>query len=226
MSPWFWGFVAVAQPVDTLPTEVPEPAVIAQPLRFDPDIDRYIGRERRARGIYGGGVLLGLIGGAIELVGVGVQNDPLQNVGGAMEATAAPIMAVSSLRSASALGKFAEVKAPVFGYIAVTSTSLDLVLTLSAQNENLTLQQRRLAGYTAIGLRVVTFTTAVIQQERNNRVRRRLGLRVGGLDRPRRPRVAIAPWLADRGGGILLSLSDGRGGQLPRSEQYGWTSQP
>lgn len=204
------------------------PAVPSEPSNpvFDPKKERFLERDRRSRGAYRVASAVTATGLAIELVGAATNKRDVWIVGGAIEAVGVPSMAFSSLASAQALGKLTDTPTPAFAWTASSAAGIDLALSLAAApNESqLTALQRRQLVYVAIVSRGVALVGSVLQQRSNNRIRRKLGLRVKGGEPPKRPSLALSPWLGGRSAGILFTLSDPPGGhaaELPR-----WTSKP
>ncbi|MEM6930319.1 MAG: hypothetical protein AAF602_25495 [Myxococcota bacterium] len=224
------GLMCASALADEPPPPAPPPTETSQSSVFDPSKERYLERDRRARGAYRVAATVGAVGVIIELVGAAANVREVYTLGGTMEAVAIPTMAFSSLASAHALDKFTDTPFPFFAYTASGAAALDLTVSLVAAPEmtELTQQERRSLAGVALASRIVTLTAAVLQQRNNNRVRKRLGLRVERRTPPlpgrtRRPSVAFSPWLGNRSAGILLSLSDPGGRRL---EQPRWTSNP
>jgi len=126
--------------------EPPAPPPPDNPV-LDPANDRFVERDRRARGAYRVALAIGAVGVALEVVGGVTDNRDIYALGGTMEAVAAPSMAFSSLASAQALGRLTDRPLPAFAWTASGLAGADLVLSLTAASntDQLTnLQRRRL----------------------------------------------------------------------------------
>ncbi len=204
---------------EALASPPPEPANV-----FDPSKERFLERERRSRGAYGVAAAVGAVGVTLEVIGGLADLPGLYRFGGTMEAVAIPTMAFTSLTSAHALDKLADAPLPVFGYTASAAAAVDLAASLAAAPDatELTQAERRQLAAVALTGRLVTLTAAVLQQRQNNRVRRRVGLRVDRSTPKRRAVVGVSPWLRDKSAGILFSLSARPGGRP--TERPRWMS--
>ncbi|MEN0061981.1 MAG: hypothetical protein AAGA48_07490 [Myxococcota bacterium] len=219
-----WSSVAVSQPVEPVPEPDPSPL-------FIPANERFLERDRRSRRAYQVAATVAATGVAFQILGIAIDSPPLVDVAGRLEAVGAPVMVFTSLRSANALDRMVDTPFPGFAYAGMATWAVDLAASIPATSDPLlgplTRAERRRYAWVAVGGRVATLVLAGFQQRSNNRVRRRLGLRVRGPSPRRRARtVAFSPWLEGRTGGILLQLSDGIGGRGRPVEQVPWTSNP
>lgn len=206
--------VGLAGAVEPPPAAPPPPALVSP--TFDPRKEKYLERDRRSRGAYRVAATVGAVGITMEVIGGFSNSVELYRLGGTMEAVAIPTMAFTSLVSHYSLDKFTDTKPPIFGYVGSGAAALDLAASLAAAPDEtvLTRQERRQLSVVALASRLVTLTSALLQQRQNNRVRTEVGLRVQRTQPfpvRRRPTVALSPWLGDRSAGILLSLSDAAG---------------
>jgi len=178
---------------DPAPPPPPPPTVVPRPItrNFYDSPERWQMTDRRARGVYTAGLIVGMAGLAFDVAGRATGEEGMQGFGVFAELVGSPMMAGASLRSARALreqgaqvprgagtaswtlwaGSF------VFGFAAIgtlddvdtTSTDSHYDTTYEATNTSIAL------GYTALACRVAAYVAAGMQAGANNRGRASLG---------------------------------------------------
>jgi len=176
------------------PSGAPEPATAAPPAlaAAGPSLDRFIEIDRRQRRVYRLGAAVAGIGVGLEVGGIVTRVLPLSSVGGTMEASGGAIMVYGATRSGLSLHGLDAGPLPWLGFLGVAAFLGDVGTSGASRLQVLPLETRQRLALSAIGLRVATYTAAILQQSVNRSGRRKLGLRTHHA--PRRPvRFALSP---------------------------------
>jgi len=194
--------LALAQ--DPPPPEPPADPVV----EVRSPLDRFIEIDRRQRRVYRLGVAAATIGVTTEVIGGLAGSEPVYKVGGALEASGAPIMTYAALRSGLSLHQLDAGPLPWFGFLGSVGIVIDLGASGAANLPGLPDRARQRLALAAIGARLGTYTTAILQQTVNRSGRKRLGLRARSAPRPRRLRVALAPDVTVDRIGLTVQLAE------------------
>jgi hypothetical protein len=209
---------------DTWPPPPPPPPVLhSVPLTVDPIAERWQRRDRRARGTYAAGLVVGLTGFTFDAVGFYTGSEDLRAFGVMNEVIGAPLMAGGSLRSARAIREQGVYVGRGWGAMSWTmwnsawmfdgaasnaeDEALDAKATMSDDHDKTAAREAyhrsQVLGSVALGCRVGAYLAAMLQAGDNHRGRRTLG--VASTGDPPMGGFVLAPTYDGSAVGLVVS---------------------